>query len=318
MNDNSFFDAFLQDIGEFLSEPNAYRSVIILIASFVVAYWLSRFLARGIIRLAQIVSARTDNESDDLRAIRLRQIETYLSVTVAIVRVGVALIVGYITWIVLSPVANSGVAAIGAGTVFIVVAGQTLGILLRDITAGSTMIAEKWFNVGDFVKIEPFMDVSGVVERFTLRSIRLRSLNGEIINIHNQQISAVHVAPRGVRTIAVEVFVRDLEAGETAIRKIISAIPRGKTMLPQPLRITQTEEWGESRWRITVVGKTAPGREWLIEKFFVQAVTDLDEDKTGSDRLLALPPMSRYADEVADRRFRRAVRVAQEQLDQQR
>lgn len=124
---------------------------------------------------------------------------------------------------------------------------------------------------------------------------------------------AAHVTPNGLRTMAVDVFVRDKDKGIELINKIISAIPKGRTMLAKPLRITKTEQWGESRWRITVKGQTAPGREWLIEKFFVQAVEELDEDKKGNDKLLALPPISRYADEAADRSIRRAVRVQQEQ-----
>ena len=124
---------------------------------------------------------------------------------------------------------------------------------------------------------------------------------------------AAHVAPNGVRTIAVDVFVRDKEVGIEMINKIISAIPKGRTMLAKPLRITDTEQWGESRWRITVMGQTAPGREWLIENFFVEAVKDLDEDKKPAEKLLALPPMPRNADETANRHFRRAVRVKQEQ-----
>ena len=133
-----------------------------------------------------------------------------------------------------------------------------------------------------------------------------------MIVIHNQNITGVHATPRGVRTIAVDVFVRDKERGIEAINKIISAIPRGKTMLARPLRITKSEKWGEDRWRITVIGQTAPGREWLIEKFFVEALVDLDEGKTGRDKLLILPPMPRNADETADRRFHRAVRVKQD------
>ena len=59
---------------------------------------------------------------------------------------------------------SSSAAAIGAGAFFVVIAGQTVGIILRDLTAGSIMITEGWFKIGDFIKIEPFWDVSGVVE----------------------------------------------------------------------------------------------------------------------------------------------------------
>lgn len=308
----------LEDIYHLFAEPNALRSILILIASLITAYWLSRFLAKGIIRIAQIVGSRSDNESDDARVMRLRQTETYLSIAVAVVRALVVAVVGYLAWRALSPFASNstaanGAAAIGAGTFFIVIAGQTLGIILRDLTAGSVMITEGWYKIGDFIKIEPYWEVAGVVERFTLRSTRIRALNGEVIWVHNQNITGVHVVPKGVRTLAVDVFVRDKEAGEKAIRKIISAIPKGKTMLAQPLRIVRTEEWGDDRWRITVVGKTGPGREWLIEKFFVEACIDLDDGKVGNEKLLALPPMPRYADEVADKHFKRAVRVKQEE-----
>lgn len=305
------------DIYHFFMEPNAFRSILILIFSLLAAYWLSNFLAKAIVSVAQHIALRSDQTSDDEQALKLRQVETYLGVAVAIVRALVVALAGYFAWRMLSPFAGSGAAngaaAIGAGTFFVVIAGQTVGIILRDLTAGSIMITEDWFKIGDFIKIEPFFDVAGVVERFTLRSTRLRALNGEIIWVHNQHITAVHVTPRGVRTMAVDVFVRDKEAGEEAIKKIISAIPKGKTMLAKPLRITKTEEWGESRWRITVIGQTAPGREWLIEKFFVEACIDLDDGKVGSEKLLALPPMPRFADEVADKRFNRAVRVKQEQ-----
>lgn len=308
---------FIHDVVDLITKPNAFRSVMILILSLILAFWLSRFLSKAIVRVAQIVATRSDNSSNDLHVMRLRQTETYLSIAVAIVRALVVVVVGYFTWRLLSPYSynpsTNSIAAIGAGTVFIVVAGQTIGIILRDLTAGSAMITEGWYKIGDFIKLEPYLDVAGVVDRFTLRSTRLRSLNGEIIWIHNQYITGVHVTPKGVRTIAVDIFVRDRDAGEKAIKKIIAAIPKGKTMLAKPLRIIRTEEWGENRWRITVIGQTAPGREWLIEKFFVEAVIDLDDGKTGADKLLALPPMPRYADEAADKHFKRAVRVKMEE-----
>lgn len=316
MIEKTTYDGIVGDIRQFITEPNAFRSVLILIFALIVAYWLSRFLAQALVVVAQHISVRSDRESNDERAVKLRQVETYLSVTVAAVRALVVALVGYFAWRALSPVASSepinGAAAIGAGAFFVVIAGQTVGIVLRDLTAGAIMIAEDWFKIGDFIRVEPFMEVAGVVERFTLRSTRLRALNGEIIWLHNQHMTAVHVTPHGVRTMAVDVFVRDREAGEVAINKIISALPKGKTMLAKPLRITGTEEWGENRWRITVMGQTAPGREWLIEKFFVEALVDIDDGKVGSKKLLALPPMPRYADAVADKRFNRAVRVKQE------
>ena len=303
------------EIQHFFTQPNAYRSILILVATILITYWLSRFLARGIIRVAQAVAKRTDNESDEERLVRYRQVETYLSVTVAVVRVIAVAVVAYIAWRIITPpndegaISRTGIAAIGAGTIFIVIAGQTLGIILRDVTAGSVMIAERWFNVGDFIKIEPFMEVSGVVEELTLRSTRLRSLSGEVVWIHNQQIHGVHVTPRGVRTLAVDIFVRDRTKGEQAIEKVINTVPTGTMMMARPLRIKYTERWSDDLWRITVIGETPPGREWLVERYFVNALKEIDEDKKRADRLIVHEPIARYADSVADSRFKRAVRV---------
>lgn len=309
----------LQETAEFFTEASAYRSILILITLLIVAYILSKYVAAVIIRIAQKVAVRSDLESNEERFIRLRQVETYLSVTVAVVRAAFVAVVAYIGWSLLSPVSNSGVAAIGASAFFIVFAGQTLGMLLRDVTNGAMMIIEQWFHVGDYIKIEPFIDASGVVERFTLRSTKIRRLSGEVLWVHNQQIQAVHVTPGGVRTLAVDVFTRDKDKAVSAIKELTRAIPTGATMLASPLRINQPEEWTEELWRITIVGQTTPGREWLIENFLVNALKEVDEGiKDKKLRTFVYEPIARYADPVADKKFKRAIRTARAQTSSQK
>lgn len=314
MNELTIIDKGITEVQDFFAQSNPLRSILILAASILFAYWLSKFLASAIIKIARFVSSHSDSTSDDDRAIRLRQVETYLSVTIAAVRLAVAVIVGIIVWQLISPGSASSLAAIGAGTFFIVFAGQTLGSLLRDITSGATMIIEKWFNIGDYVKIEPFPEVAGVVERLTLRSTRLRNISGEVIWIHNQHIMAAHVTPRGVRMMAVDIFVRDRAKGEQEINRIINTVPTGPTLLARPLQIKYAERWDDGLWRITVIGETPPGREWLIEKYFVNALKEIDEGKKRADRLVIHEPIARYADPDADKKFKRAVRLKKEQL----
>jgi small-conductance mechanosensitive channel len=296
------------DVNKFLAEPNAYRSVLVLIAAIVIAYIASRFLARGIVKVAQIIGTKSDNISNQEKFIRYRQIETYLSIAVAIVRASVVAIVAYIAWRLLSPPSSSGAAAIGASTFFIVFAGATLGIVLRDITAGAAMIVEGWFHVGDFVKIEPFIDVAGIVERFTLRSTKIRSLSGEVVWVHNQQIQSVHVTPNGVRTYAVDIFTKDVERATAVLQEIIDAVPSSAALIAKPLKMGIIEEWNDGLWHIVVEGKTAPGREWLIENFFVNAVKEIDANKKKTDKIFVYEPTARYADPVAEKKFKRAVR----------
>ncbi len=298
------------DLDKFISTPNTFRSLIILLVSLVVAFWLSKIIARFIIKVAQAVALRSDNSVNEERTVQLRRIETYLSITVALVRTFVVIVVAYVFWSTFSPLGDSSVATIGASALFIVLAGATIGTILRDVTAGSTMIAEDWFNVGDFIRVEPFVEVGGVVERITLRSTKMRSLNGEVIWLHNQHIHGVKVTPRGLRSIAVDFFVNDRDAGEKHINNIIKTIPTSKMMIARPIKITSIEQWGEGLWRLVAFGQTPPGREWLIEDYFVTAVIEASSKKKVG--FLAHKPLVRYADAEAEKKFKRAVRLGKE------
>lgn len=294
---------------EFLNEPNSYTSILFLIAAIVVSYIGSRFVAKLIIKFAQIVATKSDASSTQEKQIRYRQIETYLSISIAVVRASLVAIVAYLVWIYIDLPSSSGAAAIGASAFFIVFAGQTLGMVLRDITSGAAMITEGWFHVGDFIKVEPFIDVSGVVERFTLRSTKLRSLNGEIVWVHNQQIQAVHVLPSGILTYTVDVYTRKPERAKKVIQETIDAIPSSAALTNKPMKIASSEEWNDGLWHIAVSGKVAPGRGWLIENFFINALLAHDKDKPKQHKLFMYPPTARFADPVAEKEFRRAIRL---------
>lgn len=305
----------MQDIGNqlnrYVAMPTFMKTVVAVIVAIVFGYIISEQAARLVIKVAQRIAVHADNAPNDVRQIRLRRVETYLSITVAIIRVSVVALSAYIGFKTVNPHTHNSVATIGAGTLFVVLAGGTVGIMLRDITAGITMIAERWYNVGDHVRIEPFGDVGGVIERITLRSTKLRSLNGEVIWLHNQYIQGVKVTPYGVRTIAVDLFVSDAAAAVKLINKAIFVIPTGPLMLARPLTITLNEQWADNLHHIEVVGQTPPGREWLIDNFFVESVKKLDAQR--KEPLLVQVPLVRNADPVADKNFRRAVRVAKRQ-----
>lgn len=309
------FDDFLiqanREIDEFFLQPNAFRSIVILAISLLFAYFLSRFVGWIIVRAAQAVAVRSDTATSDQRQIALRRVETYLSIAVAVVKALVVAVVGYFVWRILSPSAADygSAAAIGASAFFIVLAGGTLGPLLRDITSGSTMIIERWFSVGDHIKVEPFWEVAGVVEKVTLRSTKIRSLNGEVVWFHNQHIHGVHVTPRGVRTMAIDVFVRNKLKGEKLIDRVINTIPLGATMLTKKLKVNEPETWGEDLWRIVIIGQVPPGREWLIEKYLVDSLVELDKATRGP-KTMVHKPIARYADPAAEKNFKRAVRVS--------
>jgi moderate conductance mechanosensitive channel len=286
------------------------RALVIILLTFLVAYVVSTFGARLIIKIAQAVSVQSDIASTEERNILLRRVETYLSVAIAVFR---AIVIGYAVYVSLNlilPQQGALVTTIGAGTFFVVFANATLAPLLRDFTSGALMIIERWYSVGDFIRVEPFVEVGGVVERVTLRSTKLRNINGEAIWLHNQYVQGVKVTPRGVRTMAVDIFVRKPEVAEELVEDVSKTLPTGPTMLASPLKLAEKEQLADNLWRITLLGKTAPGREWLIERFLADALKDADANRQG-EKIIVYGPLVRYADKIAESRFRRAVRAEQ-------
>ena len=307
---NDIVTTVTREITDFTSQPNSMRSLLILLISIFLAYWLSYFAAKIIIKVAQMIATRSDSATDDDKRVMLRRVETYFSVSIALVRAVIVGIFAFYTWHFLSPSANLSAATIGASAFFIVVASATLGSILRDLTAGAAMIAERWFHVGDFIRVEPFVEVGGVVERMTLRSTKLRSLNGEIIWLHNQHIQGVKVTPRGLRRMAIDIFANNEKVGRMLIEKVITAMPVGTLKMATAPEIIVAEQWSEKLWHFVVVGETTPGREWLMDKYFIESLKDLDTRRRGPQTFVR-KPIARWSDAMAEQSFKRAVRVKQ-------
>ena len=287
-------------------------TLLVFAIALLLAYLFSKLLTAAIVRAARILTNVGENTKLE-RIVHLRRLETYLSVSLALMRAAIYGIAIFAAWQFTNP-ETTPLAIVGASTIFIVLAGATITPTLRDITAGGVMIVERWYNVGDHVTLEPFAQVSGVVERMTLRSTKIRSLNGEVIWVHNQYIQAAKITPKGVRALAIDLFVTELQGGKKLIEHIAKTLPVGPTMLAQPLTIVDSQKLGDKLWHITAVCQTAPGREWLIEDFAVEAIKE--QNKLLSKSVIVHGPIVRYADTDAERRFKRAVRIKQTQNDQ--
>src|SRR5919206_132489 len=91
----------------------------------------------------------------------------------------------------------------------VLIVGLAVQRVLWDIIAGLLMFFENWFEVGDLVSIEPW-GLQGVVEEVSLRSVKLRSVAGEVIHVQNSQVLAARLIPHARRELEVELFVSDL------------------------------------------------------------------------------------------------------------
>lgn len=283
------------------------HSILVFTLSLATALLLGRVIAAILRRLVVIVGRRADKTENLSVVNRVRRYETMLVLSIAIIRTGLILIALYFWWALTHSSGSSGqpTAIIGASALIVIVISGALSPALRDIAAGSLMMLEEWYGVGDHIRVEPFADLQGVVERVTLRSTRIRGLNGEVIWINNQTIQGVRITPKGSRMIGLELFVTDLKAGQKLIETTNQRLPIGPLLVINPLVITSAEEVGNQLWQITAIGETAPGREWLIEKSATELIKRLDEENP--TQIIAHGPLARYADSEAERRFTRTL-----------
>lgn len=191
-------------------------------------------------------------------------------------------------------------ALVGASFALLVTAFALQRVLV-DIIAGFVMFSERWYSVGDTVVLHISLELQGVVEDVSLRRTRLRTLQGEVIYVHNSQISAVRVLPRGVKELAIELFVSDREAGETLAADVARIVPEGPTTLVRRPWVDAVEELTEELTRISLRATVTPGREWLVEGFLCDLLKERAEEG-----LIVHGPVTFAVDERAERSFARA------------
>lgn len=279
-------------------------SILLLVALMGLSFILGRVIALLLRRLNLFFSHQADKSSYLPTVERWRRAETIVVISIALIRVTLFSLAIYLWWLIIHPT-QQPTAIIGASAIFAVIAGGVFGPVLRDLASGSMMMTEHWFGVGDHIKVEPFGDMQGVVERVTLRSTKIRGLSGEIIWVNNQNIQAVRIARKSIRTMAIELFVSDPAIAQKLIEETNLRLPTSPSMVVKSLVIQNLSEVGNDIWHLTAIGQTAPGREWLLEKYAVDVMQELDQKR--DTPILMSEPIARYTDKIAEKEFARTI-----------
>jgi len=276
-------------------------TALTIVFLFAAAWAVSRLSALVARRGLTWYDQRHRAPTGDLRAkiIELKRRET----TVGVIRTGIAYIAFALAVVFAAAQLTGGLDRLstiaGASFVLILVAFSAQRVLV-DIIAGFSMFTEKWYSVGDTIAI-PTMELQGIVEDVSLRRTKLRSLDGEVINIHNSQIPAVRVLPGGLKEFDVELVASNREAAEVLIEHVSSILPVGPTTFVQRPVIHEVDELAPGLVRLRMRAAVAPGREWLVHGFY----TDLLKERADK-HLIVHGPIVLTVDERAARSFARA------------
>jgi moderate conductance mechanosensitive channel len=282
--------------------PSPWGRVVVIVGLFAMAWLVSR-LSALVARRVLVWHDRRHSDSDleatgKIAAVKRR--ETLVSV----IRTGIAY-AAFAAAVLLSVAQLTGgvdkLTALAGASFALIVAGFAAQRLLLDILAGFTMFVERWYSVGDTVTLVAAVELQGVVEDVSLRRTKLRSLNGEVIQVHNSQITAARVLPRGVKELAIELFVSKREEGERLVEDVARILPEGPTTFVKGPWISHVDELSPVLTRIRIHTTLAPGREWLAESFF----SDLLKQRA-PDGLIVHGPVALAVDERATWSFARA------------
>jgi small-conductance mechanosensitive channel len=209
-----------------------------------------------------ILSIRIRADADG-KGERRKQLETLVRLgrwagTVAIAVVSVVMLLG--NFVDIAPL----LASLGAVGLAVSLGTQTL---VKDIVGGLFVLLEGQYNIGDVIQVG---DVSGAVERFTLRATYIRDINGKLYIVPNGEVRIVSNVTKDWSRALVDIGVayeEDMGRVLTVLGEVAERLYQdpdyGSQLLERP-QVLGPLTLGD--WAITVrtMVKTQAGKQWGV------------------------------------------------------
>jgi small conductance mechanosensitive channel len=161
---------------------------------------------------------------------------------------------------------NLGPLIAGAG-----IAGVALGFgaqsLVKDFLSGIFMLVEDQYGVGDIVDVG---EATGTVEAVTLRTTRIRSVEGTVWHVPNGMIDRVgNMSQQWARALLdVEVaYGTDIDEAQQVIKAVADGVaedPEWRRRILEPPEVWGIESMGPDAMSIRLVVKTRPGDQFPV------------------------------------------------------
>jgi small conductance mechanosensitive channel len=234
------------------------RILIILVIGVALWFALKRFLPpliRGAVR--RNIGEETEEEEK-------KREDTLIAVFSGIGQVMIFLIVVFsilsVLTVPIAPVlAGFGIAgiAVGFGAQY----------LIRDLISGIFIIMENQYRVGDVAKVA---DVSGFVEKITLRKTVLRDLDGIVHHIPNGEIKVASNFTRNFSRVNLNVSVSygtNLDHAIRVVNRVGEELAREenwRNIILTPPKVLRVDKLGDSGIELKIVGDVKPIRQWEV------------------------------------------------------
>jgi small conductance mechanosensitive channel len=162
----------------------------------------------------------------------------------------------------------------GAGII-----GVALGFgsqtLVRDFLSGMFILIEDQFGVGDIVDLD--MQTAGTVEAVSLRTTRLRSVDGTVWHVPNGEIRRVGNKSQHWSRALIDIEVAydtDLEHAQAVIGRVAHEIAEADSSVLEEPEVWGVEALGANGVMIRLVVKTRPSEQYRVSRMLRQRLKD--------------------------------------------
>jgi small-conductance mechanosensitive channel len=141
--------------------------------------------------------------------------------------------------------------------------------LIQDVFGGLLILVENQYIVGDVIQTG---DISGTVERFTLRVTHVRDIEGRLHVIPNGEVRTVANVTREWSRALVDVGVayeEDLDHALHVLEGVAEACAQDPDLGPQllePPQVLGPLSLGDWAVTVRVMVKTSPGKQWEVAR----------------------------------------------------
>ncbi len=152
-----------------------------------------------------------------------------------------------------------------------IVAGIGGQNVIKDCLAGLFIIMENQLRVDDIVTIStPTATVSGMVEEVTIRTTRLRDLDGNLHILTNGSIGVITNMSYNFAQVNVDINITydtDIDLVEKLIKEAglaTASSKKWKDEVLEPIELLRVDQLGDSTVILKALGKVKPGMQWDV------------------------------------------------------
>lgn len=258
---------FIKQLDDLLAENGlAFVSTVL---DIVITFALAWLIVALVQRAARSLVSRRASGLEEMKARRLTTAVTLITHAVKYVAyfIAIAIAVGELGY---AGAMNSMLAAAGIGSLAVGIGAQSI---IKDVTAGLTLLFEDQLAVGDYIEAA---GVTGTVEAITLRATTVRCYGGEVSVIPNGSITVLTNYSRTDSLAIVEfpiAYEADAERALALMREEAEAYHAqlGDIAVEKP-EVVGAVQLSGGEMVLRVVQRVKPLEHWAVQRELTQRI----------------------------------------------